>query len=229
MEHAAGQRDPEVRFEVLIVVPRQRRDPVAGTDAELLQRPGQPPRARGEIGEGVSVNRPVRAARDDRPAREDALGAPENGREREGEVHHQTVHGADCRRKRLLSQAAPRFDQFFAPVPRFDQFLPHDSMVSETPIGNGGIEGQPSAIDRPWRLRHDHGRFEKDPRVDRGLRVVRFAPTASGRVAAPQGVVMQRNLSLPMARTIAEASLAECKSKGFNTRWRWSTAPARCW
>ena len=28
---------------------------------------------------------------------------------------------------------------------------------------------------------------------------------------------MQRNLSLPMAKTIAEASLAECKSKGFNT------------
>src|SRR6266487_2530237 len=32
-----------------------------------------------------------------------------------------------------------------------------------------------------------------------------------------QGVVMQRNLSLPMAKTIAEATLAECKSKGFNT------------
>src|ERR1700693_2347937 len=34
---------------------------------------------------------------------------------------------------------------------------------------------------------------------------------------APQGVVMQRNLSLGLAKTIAEASLAECKSKGFNT------------
>jgi uncharacterized protein GlcG (DUF336 family) len=32
-----------------------------------------------------------------------------------------------------------------------------------------------------------------------------------------QGVVMQRNLSLSMAKTIAEATLAECKSKGFNT------------
>ena len=37
-----------------------------------------------------------------------------------------------------------------------------------------------------------------------------------GRVAA-QGVVMQRNLSLTMAKTIAEATLAECKSKGYNT------------
>jgi uncharacterized protein GlcG (DUF336 family) len=37
-----------------------------------------------------------------------------------------------------------------------------------------------------------------------------------GRVAA-QGVVMQRNLSLAMAKTIAEATLAECKAKGYNT------------
>ena len=32
-----------------------------------------------------------------------------------------------------------------------------------------------------------------------------------------QGVVMQRNISLPMARTIAEAALAECQSKGYHT------------
>ena len=35
--------------------------------------------------------------------------------------------------------------------------------------------------------------------------------------ADAQGVVMQRNLSLAMAKTIAEATLAECKAKGFNT------------
>jgi hypothetical protein len=35
--------------------------------------------------------------------------------------------------------------------------------------------------------------------------------------AAGQGVVMQRNLSLGLAKTIAEATLAECKAKGFNT------------
>jgi uncharacterized protein GlcG (DUF336 family) len=35
--------------------------------------------------------------------------------------------------------------------------------------------------------------------------------------AAAQGVVMQRNLSLGMAKTIAEAAQAECKGKGFNT------------
>ena len=32
-----------------------------------------------------------------------------------------------------------------------------------------------------------------------------------------QGLVTQRNLSLGMAKTIAEGTLAECKSKGFNT------------
>jgi uncharacterized protein GlcG (DUF336 family) len=32
-----------------------------------------------------------------------------------------------------------------------------------------------------------------------------------------QGIVMQRNLSLGMAKTIAEATLAECQSKGFHT------------
>jgi uncharacterized protein GlcG (DUF336 family) len=37
------------------------------------------------------------------------------------------------------------------------------------------------------------------------------------RPASAQGLVMQRMLSLPMAKTMAEASLAECKSKGFNT------------
>ena len=35
--------------------------------------------------------------------------------------------------------------------------------------------------------------------------------------AAAQGLVTQRNLSLAMAKTIAEATLAECKAKGFHT------------
>jgi len=45
---------------------------------------------------------------------------------------------------------------------------------------------------------------------------VAIAIMLGGRVVA-QGVVMQRNLSLAMAKTIAEAALAECKSKGYNT------------
>lgn len=38
----------------------------------------------------------------------------------------------------------------------------------------------------------------------------------SGATSA-QGVAMQKNLSLSMAKTIAEATIAECKSKGYNT------------
>jgi len=35
--------------------------------------------------------------------------------------------------------------------------------------------------------------------------------------AAAQGVVTQRNLSLGLAKAIAEATLGECKAKGFST------------
>jgi uncharacterized protein GlcG (DUF336 family) len=37
------------------------------------------------------------------------------------------------------------------------------------------------------------------------------------RPASAQGIVTERNLSLGLAKAIAEAALAECKSKGFNT------------
>jgi uncharacterized protein GlcG (DUF336 family) len=48
------------------------------------------------------------------------------------------------------------------------------------------------------------------------LAVIGLGAIVSGEAIA-QGVVMQRNLSLGMAKTIAEASLAECKAKGYNT------------
>ncbi len=35
--------------------------------------------------------------------------------------------------------------------------------------------------------------------------------------ASAQGLVMQRNLSLDMAKTIAEATIGECRAKGFHT------------
>jgi uncharacterized protein GlcG (DUF336 family) len=46
--------------------------------------------------------------------------------------------------------------------------------------------------------------------------VIGIAITMSG-LATAQGLVTERNLSLAMAKTIAEATIAECKSKGFNT------------
>ena len=46
--------------------------------------------------------------------------------------------------------------------------------------------------------------------------VISLAVLLSGSMAG-QGIVMQRNLSLPMAKAIAEATIAACKAKGFNT------------
>jgi uncharacterized protein GlcG (DUF336 family) len=54
------------------------------------------------------------------------------------------------------------------------------------------------------------------PRSLRVLAGIGVALLLPGRVGA-QGLVTERNLSLAMAKTIAEAALNECKSKGFNT------------
>jgi len=50
----------------------------------------------------------------------------------------------------------------------------------------------------------------------RAIVLIGIAAILSGRAGA-QGVVMQRNLSLAMAKTIAEATLGECKAKGYHT------------
>jgi uncharacterized protein GlcG (DUF336 family) len=43
------------------------------------------------------------------------------------------------------------------------------------------------------------------------------APASASGSANTQGVVMQRNLSLSLAKTIAEAALAACREKGYHT------------
>jgi uncharacterized protein GlcG (DUF336 family) len=50
----------------------------------------------------------------------------------------------------------------------------------------------------------------------KGLLGIALAVIGCGQVNA-QGLVMQRNLSLGMAKTIAEAALAACKEKGYHT------------
>jgi uncharacterized protein GlcG (DUF336 family) len=50
----------------------------------------------------------------------------------------------------------------------------------------------------------------------RTIVLIGIASILSGRAGA-QGVVMQRNLSLEMAKTIAEGTIAECKAKGYHT------------
>src|ERR1700674_1025087 len=50
----------------------------------------------------------------------------------------------------------------------------------------------------------------------RAVVLIGIASILSGRAGA-RGVVMQRNLSLDMAKTIAEGTIAECKAKGYHT------------
>jgi uncharacterized protein GlcG (DUF336 family) len=50
----------------------------------------------------------------------------------------------------------------------------------------------------------------------RAIVLIGIAAILSGRGGA-QGVVMQRTLSLDMAKTIAEGTIAECKAKGYHT------------
>jgi uncharacterized protein GlcG (DUF336 family) len=50
------------------------------------------------------------------------------------------------------------------------------------------------------------------PHVLKAILGIGMAAMATG-----QGLVTQRNLSLPMAKTIAEAALAACKAKGYST------------
>jgi uncharacterized protein GlcG (DUF336 family) len=49
-----------------------------------------------------------------------------------------------------------------------------------------------------------------------GIGVAGAVIMASGSIAG-QGLVTQKSMSLPMAKAIAEATLAECKAKGYNT------------
>src|ERR1051325_4141676 len=50
----------------------------------------------------------------------------------------------------------------------------------------------------------------------KGIVMIGIAAALSSRAGA-QGVVMQRNLSLEMAKSIAEGTIAECKAKGYHT------------
>ena len=81
VEHTAHEWNAEVRLEMLVVVPAERGDPVAGTDPEALKGGGQPPGAIGEVSVAVAVERAVVAAGDDLAPRKDLLGAAEDRRQ----------------------------------------------------------------------------------------------------------------------------------------------------
>ena len=80
------------------VVPAEGGDAVARFESQREQGGGEAPGADREVAVGVALDRLVGEAPDDLVARVDLFGAPEDGRQREGIVHHQAVHAADCMR-----------------------------------------------------------------------------------------------------------------------------------
>ena len=89
-EAAAG--DAEVGLHVLVVVPAERRDAVALLQAELVERHGELLRALRHVAIRVAVEALVRKPRDDLLVAEVRLGAPQERRKRQLEVHHLALH-----------------------------------------------------------------------------------------------------------------------------------------
>ena len=93
VQDEAAARDPEVRLVVLVMVPAERRDPVAALEAETLQRDRELPRAPHRVAVRRAVEALVGEARDDLAVAVVRLGAPQQMRQRQLEIHHQAVHG----------------------------------------------------------------------------------------------------------------------------------------
>ena len=93
VEDAAGERHGEIGLEMLRMVPPERGDAIAGSDAEAAQRAGQAARAVGEITEGAALERAIGEPGHDLAAAEQRLATAEDGRQRERVVHHQAGHG----------------------------------------------------------------------------------------------------------------------------------------
>ena len=100
VQDVAAAGDAHVRLEVLVVVPGERRHPVAGLETDALQRHRELARAPAEVRERVRVEAPVGHPRHDLLVREVRLRALEDRRQRQLEVHHQALH--DCSFPRFI-------------------------------------------------------------------------------------------------------------------------------
>ena len=90
----AADRRPDVRLEVLVVVPHERRDPVAVLEPEAAQRDGEPLRPRGEVGVPVAVPALVGQPGDDLAVAVELVRPPQDRGDVELVVHHQAFHHA---------------------------------------------------------------------------------------------------------------------------------------
>ena len=91
VQHEPAARDAEVALHVLVVVPAERGDAVAALEAEALQRDRELLRAPREVAVAVAVEALVGEPGDDLLVAEVRLGAAEQVRQRQLEVHHLAV------------------------------------------------------------------------------------------------------------------------------------------
>src|SRR5665811_555039 len=96
----AAARDAEVCLVMLVMVPAERRNPVAALEAEAFQCDRELPRAPHRVLVRRAVEALVWQARDDLAVAVVRLRPPQQMRQRELEIHHQAVHGAP--RSRLM-------------------------------------------------------------------------------------------------------------------------------
>ena len=86
----AGNR--VIKFEVTIAIPGKRRDPVARLDTEPRQGAGEAPRTRVRIAIGVAMDRPLDGPRHDLGVTVIAVRVPDQRRDQERHLHHETLH-----------------------------------------------------------------------------------------------------------------------------------------
>ena len=92
VQHETSARNAEVRLQMLVVVPAQRRNAVTALEAHLSKRNRKLFRAARHVGVGVAVERLVGQTGNDLLLPEVRLRALQQRRNRQREVHHQAVH-----------------------------------------------------------------------------------------------------------------------------------------
>ena len=94
VDDRAHPRDGIVELEMPIAVPRQRADPVARLHPQPPQRARQPAGARVRVAIRIAVNRPLDRPRDDLGVAVAAVRVPDQRRDHQRHVHHQSAHRA---------------------------------------------------------------------------------------------------------------------------------------
>ena len=93
VENSATDRDPEVGFEMRVVVPHESCYAVTALQACFLKSLGKSTSAPVKIGVGVAMQFMIGTTRDDLDVREIFACTLQNVRERQRVMHHGSVHG----------------------------------------------------------------------------------------------------------------------------------------